>query len=302
MPMMDMEEFYKNVDLGRDRKGAPGSGRSKRTGPMRPIAAILLPLAFPLALAACTTPPASRGGVIPPRHPLLVQAEQSLLAGDLDRALEQYRGYRSGFGGVKDAYVSDCHYWEGTIHLEKGRLAEAEESFKACLEHPARDRFLVAQCLIGLGDVDFTADRYRPAFERYRRAIDLDVPGSRVDYALYRTGLALQRLGAWREARTVLERVVREYPKSPLRARVEQNLAYRDETFHVQAGTFADAKQAKDLVVRASFFGMLAKTVTQSTEKGPRYHVWVGDYATYAAAAADARRIRALLGEAQLIP
>jgi len=262
-------------------------------------------VALMAAGAGCVVSPGKHG--VPPRHPLLIQAEQTLLQGDLERALAEYRGYRAGFGGAADPFVGDCHYWEGTIHLEQGRHAEAEASFRACLAFPPRDEFLAVQASIGLGDVHFLRDRYRDAFEGYRRAIERAdagagaTSGARLDYALYRAGVSLQRLGAFKEGRAVLARCLREHPRSPLRPRVEAHLAYGGDRFHIQAGAFDDVLEAQRQSARANYFGYPAQVFDSKTASA-RYRVWVGEYATYAAAAAEADRVKALLGDAQLVP
>ncbi|HVY62681.1 MAG TPA: tetratricopeptide repeat protein, partial [Planctomycetota bacterium] len=98
-----------------------------------------------------TRPPA-------PSHPMLVKAEQAMLAGDEDGALKLYRAYREGF--AESAFDSECWYWEGTILLKKGRVEEAASAFASCIARP-RSRFLEAEASVGLGDCRFVRDDYR---------------------------------------------------------------------------------------------------------------------------------------------
>ena len=78
--------------------------------------------------------------------------------------------------------------------LERGEAVQAEGALSQALAG-ARTRVVGAQARIGLGDCAFVRDDYASAVTHYQRALDLNVPDARNDYALYRCGVARQRLG-----------------------------------------------------------------------------------------------------------
>jgi tetratricopeptide (TPR) repeat protein len=247
-----------------------------------------------LSLSACATtasrPPA-------PEHPMLVRAEQALLAGDDEQALQCYRAYRTGF--ADGDLVSECYAWEGTIHLKKGRLAEAEAAFKGALGD-ARSRFVEAQAHVGLGDCRFARDDYAGAIQSYQRALDLRVPDARNDYALYRCGVARQRLGEWEAGKACYQLVVRDHRKSPLAGRAEQRLRYPDRYLHLQVGAFQAEDGAKALEESLHRRGLVAKTVNVVNGPAP-YLVWVGDYTSFGAAQSAMAQVKSAAGTEEVV-
>lgn len=250
--------------------------------------------ALALVIAGCTTP-ASRPPA--PEHPLLVRAERELLAGNEAEALRLYRAYRVGF--EPSPFVSECRYWEGAILLKQGKLDEAERSFRACLADP-RSRFLEAAAWVGFGDCRFAADDYSGAIQAYQRALDLRVPDARNDYAIYRLGVARQRVGDWEAGRACYQLVLHDHAKSPLRVRAEQRLRYPDRYLHLQVGAFQLEESAKQLEVYLHEKGLIARTVNVVNGAAP-YLVWVGDYSSFALAQAALPDVRKLCGESVVL-
>ena len=249
-----------------------------------------------LSLAGCVTPVARPAA---PDHPLLVRAEQCMLSGDDDQALKLYRSYREGFR--PSPLESECHYWEGTIHLKKGRVDDAERSFGACISNP-RSHFIEAEASIGLGDCRFVSDDYSGAITSYQRALDLRVPDARNDYALYRLGVARQRLGDWDAGRSCYQLILRDMKKSPLAQRAEQRLRYPDRFMHYQVGAFQAEDGAQRLERALHAKGLIARTVNLANGPAP-YLVWVGDYPTFAHAAQARDEVKKLCGdEVVLVP
>lgn len=255
-------------------------------------------LAAALALAAgCAT----RAAVRPPApdHPLMVQAEQALLDGREDEALRLYRAYRLGF--TPSPLASECLIREGTLLLKRGRAAEAESCFRGALGAP-RARHVEVAALIGLGDCRFVLDDYAGAADAYQRALDRRVPDARNDYALYRLGVARQRLGEWETGRACYDLILRAHPKSPLALQAEQRLRYPDRSLYLQAGAFQAEEGARRLESALHRKGLLVRTVNLASGPAP-YVVWVGGYPTFAAAQAAMPRVKDLAGgEVRLVP
>ncbi len=254
---------------------------------------VALCLTLAAGAAGCATP-ATRPP--PPDHPLIVRAEQAMLAGDEDEALKLYRAFRAGFR--PSPLESECHYWEGTILLKRGKAADAEKSFYGCVSAP-RSRFIEAAGWIGIGDCRFVRDDYQGAILAYDRALRLSVPDARSDYALYRLGIARQRQGEWELGKACYRLLVRDHGQSPLRPRAEQRLRWPDQYLHLQVGAFQQEESAKKLEGYLHQKGLIAKTVNVS---GPApYLVWVGDYPSARDANAAMPEVRRLCGDSVVL-
>jgi TolA-binding protein len=258
-------------------RGAPARGA-------RGLGAVLL---LSLGLGAGCVAPETRPEA--PAHPLFVRAEQAFLDGREDEALDLFRSYRQSFGG--SPVVTECHYWEGAIHLKKGRTGEAEASFRSALAGP-RSHWIAASAWFGVGDCRFAVDDYEGAIRSYQRGLDLRVPDARNDYALYRTGVARQRIGDWEEGKSCYAVLVRDYARSALRTRAEQRLRYPDRSLHLQVGAFQSEDAARRLESDLHAKGFIARTVRIEHGAAP-WLVWVGDYASVSHAQREVARVRA---------
>ena len=256
-----------------------------------PALACAVALSAALPSAGCTVTRAgyAEGTRSPAAHPMFARAQQSYLRGNLDEALDLFRGYRQGFAG--QAVLAEAWYWEGLIHLEKGSLDAAEQSFTHAAKG-ATAAHIEANAFMGLGDCAFAQDRFPVALAHYQRAVDMRVPEARNDYALYRLGVTRQRLGDWGGGQSFYQLLLRDHPHSPLVERARERIAFPARAFHVELARFADAREARLEQLRIQSAGQRCQLV----EHAGGVSVWVGGYPRYDVAKAAAPALEAIAG------
>jgi TolA-binding protein len=133
----------------------------------------------------------------------------------LDEAAQRFQKTASG-----TAIAAEAWYWLGWCRYRLQSYAGSKEAFLAVADgHPADARALESLLRAALCDVQLSADA--EAVLLLDRALDASAggPDRRVrEEAFYQKGLALARLGRMAESRTVLQRLVQEFPGSALAA------------------------------------------------------------------------------------
>jgi tetratricopeptide (TPR) repeat protein len=174
-------------------------------------------------------------------------------------------------------------------------LEKARADYQAALDlNP--DPALAARCRSGLANVAFDNDDYATAVAQWTSAVDdLDDAQWRA-LALYKVGLAQQRLGQFADADKTLQSVRDQYPDQDVAARARERQGVRG--FYVQLGTYTGSDDAATAIATAKGAGL---TCRQIADQG-LIAVRGGPFTTYAQAKQALAQVAAQFPQAVVGP
>lgn len=242
----------------------------------------------------------------------------ALSAGQYDQAMataQQYlAAHPNGARGTAEAQYLQGRVYEaraeqagksGNPPAVSSNLQAARDAYvKALSASPAPRVEVLAQ--MGVANVAHFQDDYPTALARWTSAlqkIDTLPPAEQATlanekaFALYRLGLAQQRLGQFAEADTTFARVQQQFPGTDPAQRAGTHLGAR--SFQVQVGTFADANNANALMSALSAQGYAS---TRSPDSAGRQVVRVGPFPTYDVAKAVRKALAARYPDVTIVP
>ncbi|MFI5370697.1 MAG: tetratricopeptide repeat protein [Candidatus Eisenbacteria bacterium] len=211
-------------------------------------------------------------------------AQAALTAGALHYARGEYRDAIEAYGRaaarLEPARKGEARYWVGISWLALGEPAQA----RAVLEEVARTpSSLRAAAMIGVSDCWLALRRPDRAGDWLDQAFDAD-PGERTPGALERRAALADRDGHPEAARSALERLARDWPRSIEAASARVALAASAPAggagpLTVIIGTFLDPARAHSLVNEARRAGFPnAEMVTRGEGLAAVHEVRLGNY------------------------
>ncbi len=170
--------------------------------------------------------------------------ETQFQQGDLDDALATLRAYTNEY--PEGTFRNAARYVTGWAYFRQERYEPASLAFEGFIDHfePDRDAANAPayedDAHLRLGDSYYALRRYLEAVNAYAR-----VRGDDRDYAYYQIGQAYFFAGQPDRGRRSLERLLRDYPQSPLREEAAYSIGY----FFLQEGRYDEAVKAFEDVV-----------------------------------------------------
>ena len=183
-----------------------------------------------------------------------------------------------------------AYYLRGLAYYRTGNLPAAREDLKRSASR-ARQKDLRLKVLKALGDLAFDTDDMDWAGTLYAEAlVEMDPKATPADDVRYRLGCTMQRTGQWWDADSQFERLRHDFPDSPAARLAGQRIRCRAWAF--QLGAFDRKDLAESASTRLAKVG-LTTTIRPTVIAGKlTFLVQAGWYETYAAATADAPKIR----------
>lgn len=243
-------------------------------------------------------------GCVPKEDRSLRQGYDALAAQDFPRALsladQQLRESPTGPG------AAEAYYLRGRA-LEQmptpsraqsmANLAAARTAYEQALaRNPSRT--LRTYTRASLGNVAFFQDDYATAANAFSLAYtDLEDANSRA-WALYRTGLSLQRLGRFEDADRTFAEVRRRYPDTTQARRAAEVAGAR--AFHLRIATYSTpgaAERATADLRRQGFRGIDTIRVASGS-----LVLRIGPYPTYTSARAAQAQLASRFPDAMIMP
>lgn len=257
--------------------------------PCRRSALMSLALA---GLAGCQTLPA-------PAVQRLNEAEGAYRANQFDRTEELCTAVIKAHGDKPD--VAEAFYLRGLARLKGREQDGAIRDFETALNKTQR-RELRGRAHAQLGNIDFERGRYQQAVVHYAWARDELPDQPPKDRVCLQHGIALQRLGRFRDAQPVLAETFKKFPQSSHAAEARRRHTWPHEFFTIQCGAFSDVARAHQHAARLQAQGVSAVAVPEGEGGSRLYHVRVGRYITYIQAEGALSGVRRGQPDAFILP
>ena len=197
--------------------------------------------------------------------------------------------------------VAEALYLRGLCRLRTDRPAEARADLDRAL-YLARRNDLIDRLHTQLGNIEFDNERYNRAAVYYEHAYD-DLPNRPPkDRVGYQYGVALQRLGRFADARSVLNGVAGDFPGSDYAASARRKAAWRHDYFAIQCGAYRKIGGAHNHARSLKNQGIDAIAQPDDSALTRRYVVRVGRYNTFATARQALPRVLRFQPDAFIVP
>lgn len=250
------------------------------------IAAVLL------AAAGCATLPAGAVRNIDQATSLYRSGRYAEAQHLLDQVTSQHPKAR----GVGEAY-----YVRGLCRLKQNQKEQARSDFKSALATSDRPE-LSGRVNAQLGHLCYLDSDYAQAVTYYERAVN-DLPDEPpADEVYFRYGDSLQRTGQWKKARTVLPKVWQLFSGSRMETYARRKFAWPHDYFAIQCGAFRSVARANELAHQLRGQGLSAAVQLNAGSSSAMHTVYVGSFSRYADAERELSRVRAVVGDAIIVP
>ncbi len=197
--------------------------------------------------------------------------------------------------------IAEAYYVRGLCNLRLRCRDAARNDFSRALEGSTRGD-LKARAHACLGSLACDDEDYLGAIGHYEVAVEGLPNEPPLDEIFYRLGVALQRVGRWRDAREVLPKVWWSFPGSSVEAAARRRFNWPFEYFVIQCGAFERVGGAENLIRRLSQHGLKARRRCDFRQDNVVYVVQVGQYRDYASARGDLQRVRDVTADAFIMP
>ncbi len=145
----------------------------------------------------------------------------------LDRSLaplEEFLRNQVGAQGPGPAPAMGVDVYDAAMQdLSLGNYDLAEVGFLTFLQQNSKSE-LADDARYGLAESFYARKKYEEAAAEYARVIDMDPMGWKAPAAMLKLGLSYRQLGRTREARTVWQQLMRDFPKSEEAKVAEQRM------------------------------------------------------------------------------
>lgn len=196
---------------------------------------------------------------------------------------------------------AEAYYLRALCRIQMGQRITAEGDLDRCLSLSRRDD-LTARARAALGGLAFDSGRFTDAITHFGAALERMEERPPADEMHYRYGVALQREGRWDEARKQFSALLHRFPGSRYEDDARRRFSWPLKAFSVQCGAFREAASADALVKKLRGASMDARSAAESRGGRPMHVVYVGSYASYAAADEALKRIKAQVSDAIVVP
>ncbi|HCW44396.1 MAG TPA: hypothetical protein DGU45_03680 [Planctomycetes bacterium] len=262
---------------------------------------LLLILIFPLLLCSCSGGPsrnsAAQNGPDPIADARWQNARKAWLLDDVAVA-------QSAFSLFAEKYPTDQRSGEallsaGICAQRRGRLEEAEGLFR---EAQTRGGAIAARALIQRGSISLELQPSRAA-TCFKEAARMATNAETQSEALYKRGIALQRIGQFELATAAFEKCIAVNGSRGHSAQAQLRLQY-DPWFSVQVGAFLQRSHAMKQLRRLQDGGFPAELRMPGRKGSPLHRVLSGRFTDRKKAQQHSTRIQSALGidEVQVIP
>ena len=229
----------------------------------------------------------------------LNEAEQAYRANQFDRTEELCNSVIKEHPDKPD--VAEAFYLRGLARLRGNQAEGAMRDFETAINKTKR-RELRGLAHAQLANINFEKDRYQQAIVHYGWARD-DLPNEPPkDRVLLQYGIALQRLGRFRDAQPILGEVFKRFPQSSHAADARRRHAWPHEFFTIQCGAFSDIARAHQHAARLQSQSVSAVAVPEGEGTSRLYHVRVGRYPNYLQAQGALPNARRAQPDAYILP
>ncbi len=164
----------------------------------------------------------------------------------------------------------EAHYYYGLAQLRLGQYNDARSAFQTVMDaHPSQDTY--DKAALSLTEGFYMAGLYTDALDTANKLL------KKSPYSLYLSLIYFKIAGAdlklmrWEDAHQFLNKIIKEFPKSP-EAPIAKQLLEEKQYFAVQVGAFLDKGRALSLIDDLKGSGQYAYVVETTASDGKTYY------------------------------
>jgi tetratricopeptide (TPR) repeat protein len=230
----------------------------------------------------------------------LMQAKESYDRSRYAEAASRLDPLIRDFGKAPE--IGEAYYIRGLCRNKLGDRKGAASDFEQAIAS-SKNEGVVVRSKISLAAVAFQLGQWSRSADLYAEVVPRleDKPPS--DQIIYYAGVAMRRVGKWKEAEQHFARILHRFPKSPLCADARRMAGWHHDYFAIQLGAYQDADRAEK-AVQAYRTKNLDFVQMENIPWNNRV-LWVvmaGRYRSYEDAVASLGRVRSIAPDAHIIP
>jgi len=269
-----------------------GYARADGPSPRRRRGAICVSLAALGALAGCTQ-------LGPAEKESLLQANQLYNRGDLSAACSRLDRLIADHDSA--AEIAEAYYLRGLCRAKAKQFGPAARDFAAAVAKSKRDD-LTVQARVSLASLAFQRGDWDEAVDYYKKVLPELPPKPPKDDVLFAAGLAMQRVGKWRDATLCFSEIVQRFRDRPIAADARRKAAWPHPYFSIQLGAYRDLNNAAQVVRDWRDKNLDATQENLPLQGQAMWVVMAGRYRTYGEAIEALQQVRKLAPNAYIIP
>ncbi len=226
-------------------------------------------------------------------------ANQSYVRGDtngacarLDRLIAEHEGA---------VEIGEAYYLRGLCRAKARQFGPAARDFEAAVKKSRRDD-LTLSARISLASLAFQRGDWDEAVDCYEKALPAMQAKPPKDEVLYAAGLAMQRVGKWRDATLCFAEILNRFRDRPIAADARRKASWPHPYFAVQLGAFRDSANAARDVRTWRSRNLDASQEALPIQGQAMWVVTAGRYRTYAEANEALQQVKKLQPSAVIVP
>ncbi len=248
-------------------------------------------------LAACLATGCAHLG--PAEKEMLIRANQAYARGDLSGACGRLDRLIAEHDGAVE--IGEAYYLRGLCRAKSRQFGPAAKDFEAAISKSRRDD-LTRDARVSLASLAFQRGDFDQAVDYYQKVLPAMPAAPPKDEVLYAAGLAMQRVGKWRDATLCFAEILNRFRDRPVAADARRKAAWPHPFFSIQLGAYRESSNAAGQVQSWRRRSLDATQETLPVQGQAMWVVMAGRYRTYAEATQALQHVRKLQPSAVIIP
>jgi len=151
-----------------------------------------------------------------------MQARDAYGRGDLDETLTQANIILEDYPGTRSA--ATAMMLTGRVHEQRGEIPEAIEAFRKLIDKYDRNEYLSFAAYYSLGSIYYGQEEYQEAARWFSDCAARFPKHFNTPYSLLEAGRAYKKSRKYDQAKSVLRKILTDYPKSRAVAKAREEL------------------------------------------------------------------------------
>jgi tetratricopeptide (TPR) repeat protein len=229
----------------------------------------------------------------------LAEANRAYGRGDVAGACTRLDRLIGDFDGAME--IGEAYYLRGLCRTKNRQYGLAVKDFEAAAKKSKRDD-LTQNARISLASLAFQRGDWDQAVDYYDDVLSKMPAAPPKDEVLYAAGLAMQRVGKWKEASICFSQILNKFRHRPIAADARRKASWPHPYFAIQLGAFRDSANATNLVQSCRNRNIDASQESLSLQGQAMWVVMTGRYRTYAEAMDGLTQVKKWQANAVIVP
>ncbi len=235
----------------------------------------------------------------PAEKEALTLANQSYARGDVNAACAKLDRLIAEHEDAVE--IGEAYYLRGLCRAKARQYGPAARDFEAAIKKSRRDDLSLC-ARISLASLAFQRGDWDEAVDYYEKVLPAMAAKPPKDEVLYAAGLAMQRVGKWREATLCFAEILNRFRERPIAADARRKASWPHPYFAIQLGAFRDSTNAARDVQTWRSRNLDASQEALPIQGQAMWVVTAGRYRTYAEANEALQQVKKLQPNAMIVP